>query len=97
MKIEVSVDDVLDYASEFEKQTLYDQLKEDYGEDVEDLVDEAFDSTKRQIFRNLMDEGYGDHLLNDEEPVSLEEKRFMMDKEDEAMLDYLIEKYKYFG
>lgn len=97
MKIEVSVDDILDNTSEYEKQTLYNELKGEYGEDVEDLVDDAFDSTKRTIFRNLMDEGYGDHLLNNDEPLSLEDKRFMMDKEDEDMLDYLIEKYKYFG
>lgn len=95
-QVEFSVDEILDSAKSYEKRQLYDALEEDFGKDVEEMVDDAFSSTKQRIFDNLLDEGYGEHLFP-EEVSSLDDKRFMMDKEDEAMLDYLIEKYRYFG
>lgn len=97
-KIEVNINDILEKASYNEKQRLYDELKDDYSEDLDDQVNWAFDSVKKRIFNNLVDEGFADYLLDDnQENLTIEDKRFMMDKEDETMLDYLIEKYKYFG
>ena len=96
MKIEFDVDDILAAASNSEKEELYNELKEDYSEDVEDLVDNARSSEKRRIFDSLWESGYGDDYVNENQKVTIEDKRFMMDKKDESMLTYLIEKYKYF-
>jgi hypothetical protein len=102
MKFEVTVGDILDMASDGEKDMLFEDLvNAGHGKDVEDMVDDATTNEKRRIFDQLWEEGFGEDYIEDyvrnNRTTAIETKRFMMDKHDEYLLEYLIEKYKYFG
>lgn len=101
MKIEFSVDDILTHASNNEREELLKELQnEGAGRDITELVDEATTNEKRMIFDELWAEGFAEDYIKEYSQgnmgQSIESKRFMMDKRDDNMLTYLIEKYKYF-
>lgn len=99
MLINISVDDILENAERIEKKELYDGLKDEVGDDLEDSVSFASEGVRQRIFDELISNGFGDNFVEEEciQPTTIENKRYMMDKEDDDMLTYLIEKYKYFG
>lgn len=100
MKIVLNLtsEEILESSDRTDRQELYENLEEEFREDVEDLVDKATSMEKRNIFDSLRDDGYGDDLISkDEITDSIESKRWMMDKADDDMLMHLIEKYKYYG
>jgi len=90
--LNLSSSEILKNSDECDRRDLYENLEEEFREDVEDLVDQATSMEKRKIFDSLMDDGYGHNLIpdNDEIPGSIESKRYMMDKSDDNMLMYLI-------
>lgn len=100
MKIEINLepDEILGLASRSEKRLFFEQLEDQFIEDIEDQVKSASHYKKRDIFNYLLNDGYGDDLFNEDDSSSLtiENKRYMMDKSDDDMLMYLIDKYKYF-
>jgi len=96
--IEKTPDEILELTDRSERRLLYEELESEFAEDIEDEVYRASSYEKERIFDTLIDEGYGNHLFHEDDlPMTIEDKRFMMDKADNDMLMYLIEKYKYFG
>lgn len=98
-EIDLTPSEILEHADRSDRRDFFEELESEFTPDVEDLVDRATNYEKRRIFDKLMDNGYGDELLknDDESPTTIEEKRYMMDKADDDMLMYLVDKYKYFS
>lgn len=96
--IEKTPDEILELTDRSERRLLFEELESEFAEDIVDLVYKASSYEKDRIFDSLLDDGYGNHLFHEDElPSTIENKRYLMDKSDEDMLMYLIEKYKYFG
>jgi hypothetical protein len=91
--IEKTPDEILELTDRSERRLLYKELEDEFKEDIEDLVYRANRYEKERIFDSLIDDGYGDDLFHD---MTIEDKRYMMNKADDDMLMYLIDKYKYF-
>lgn len=61
----------------------------------EEIIRSSTESDKQDLFDLLVEQGFS--IDEEETPSTILEKRYMMDKSDDDMLMYLIEKYQYFG
>jgi len=96
--IEKTPDEILELTDRSERRVLYEELESEFKQDIEDEVYRASSYEKGRIFDSLLDEGFGNDLFHEDElPTTIEDKRWMMDKADDDMLMYLIEKYRYFS
>lgn len=97
--IEKTPIDILELTDRSERKLLYEELESEFGEDIEVLVNKASSFEKTNIFDELWSEGYGEDYLMEKVNIkkTIEDKRYLMDKADEDTLNFLIEKYKYFG
>lgn len=95
--LDLTPEEILENSAGYDRRLLYEELENEFNIDIEESVDRATSLEKQRIFDSLLDEGYGNDLINeDDTPTTIEDKRYMMDKSDDDLLMNLIDKYKYF-